>query len=133
VLALFDAQAARVRGLMQVDEEALILGDGGRVGALGPAPVAVETMRWVTSLAATAYLTNIAIRLTTSNQTEQFGRQAVASDDSRTTECCRRVDGQIVGMNEPFRLTGTPRYADQKMAPPFHDHCRTSVALVKVR
>lgn len=56
-------------------------------------------------------------------------RQAIAALDERTTECCLRVHGQIVGLDEPFKLTGTPRFADEMMIPPFHHYCRTSVVL----
>ena len=56
-------------------------------------------------------------------------RQAIAVIDSSTTDCCLRVHGQVVGLNEPFRLTGTPRFADSKMSPPFHWNCRTIVCL----
>lgn len=58
-----------------------------------------------------------------------LGRQAVAAIDERTTDCCLRVHGQIVGMDQPFRLTGSPRFADYVMAPPFHWHCRTAETL----
>jgi len=56
-------------------------------------------------------------------------RQAIAAIDERTTDCCLRVHGQIVGVREPFRLHGTPRFADEMMDPPFHWHCRTVVTL----
>lgn len=61
----------------------------------------------------------------------EYGRQAVAAVDERTTECCLRVNGQWQAMGEPFRLTGEPRYADEMQAPPFHYACRTVVALVR--
>ena len=40
------------------------------------------------------------------------------------------VHGQTQPINKPFRLRGTPRYADRIMAAPFHDYCRTASALV---
>jgi hypothetical protein len=54
-----------------------------------------------------------------------FQKQAVAALDARTTDCCRRVNGQIQPLDEPFVLTGTPRYTDRAMHPPFHWGCRT--------
>jgi len=56
-------------------------------------------------------------------------REAVAVLDSKTTDCCRRIDGAVVGLFEPFRLTGTPRFADRMLDPPFHYFCRTLVRL----
>lgn len=61
----------------------------------------------------------------------EYGRQAVAVVDERTTDCCLRVHGQWQAMGEPFKLTGEPRYADEMMQPPFHYACRTVVALVR--
>jgi len=61
----------------------------------------------------------------------EYGRQAVAAIDERTTECCLRVHGQWQAMGDPFRLTGEPRYMDEMQAPPFHYACRTVVALVR--
>jgi hypothetical protein len=36
----------------------------------------------------------------------------------------------VVGMDEDFTLTGTPRFADKIHDPPFHHWCRTAEALV---
>ncbi len=58
-----------------------------------------------------------------------FKKQAIAAIDDRTTDCCLRVQGQIQPMNEPFRLTGKPRFADRLQGPPFHWRCRTATTL----
>lgn len=58
----------------------------------------------------------------------ELKRQAVAVIQGNTTDCCLRVHGQIVGINEPFTLTGEPRFADKLMHPPFHWSCRTAAA-----
>lgn len=60
---------------------------------------------------------------------EPFKRQAIAAIDENTTDCCLRVHGQIVGLDEPFHLTGQPRFGPYIQNPPFHWHCRTSQAL----
>lgn len=60
---------------------------------------------------------------------EPFKRQAIAAIDENTTDCCLRVHGQIVGLDEPFHLTGQPRFGPYIQNPPFHFHCRTSQAL----
>lgn len=59
----------------------------------------------------------------------EWRKQAIAAIDERTTDCCLRVHGQIQPLDKPFILTGTPRYADEMKAPPFHDYCRTVQAL----
>jgi len=131
VLAVYDAQAANVRGLALQGDEAMILGDETRVGALGPGVVTRETTKWLAVAAVSAWS-----RVTTDNVSrvsgqEDFLRQAVAAVDKRTTDCCLRVNGQVVALDEPFHLTGTPRYADDQFSPPFHPACRTAQALVR--
>lgn len=59
----------------------------------------------------------------------EFKKQAIATIDDRTTDCCLRAHGQIQDIDDPFELTGTPRYADEVQDPPFHWYCRTSEAL----
>ncbi len=59
----------------------------------------------------------------------QVFKVAVATIDARTTQTCSRINGQIQPVDKPFIVTGTPRYADEKMLPPFHDYCRTVVAI----
>ena len=61
----------------------------------------------------------------------EWGRQAVAVIDERTTDCCLRVHGQWQAMGDDFTLAGTPRYADTQPRPPFHKWCRTATALVQ--
>lgn len=58
-----------------------------------------------------------------------YRRQAIAAIDKRTTQCCLKVHGQIVDIDKPFQLSGTPRYGSELMWPPFHWRCRTSIVL----
>lgn len=58
-----------------------------------------------------------------------FEKQAIATIDERTTDCCLRVHGQVQPIDEPFKLDGTPRYADEIQDPPFHWYCRSSETL----
>lgn len=126
VLATYDAQAAQVRGLAAAGMgEAAILGDAARIGALAPALVLRESARWLTAIANRSAEQSMARSLQIAGRRGEFGRQAVAVIDKRTTNCCLRVHGQVVGLDEPFRLTGTPRYASEMMHPGFHDYCRT--------
>lgn len=60
---------------------------------------------------------------------EVYQKQAIAAIDGRTTRCCLAVHGQIRELDEPFTLTGTPRYASQMQQPPFHYRCRTVIVL----
>lgn len=59
-------------------------------------------------------------------------RQAIAAVDEVTTDCCLRVHGQRVAQDQPFHLTGTPRFADYVHSPPFHWNCRTAMAIYHV-
>lgn len=104
----------------------LIIGDGTRVGALGPAPSAALLTQWLTTTHQAAFAQAVAA----SPRAARFRRQAVATLSKRTTLCCLAVHGQVVGLDEPFTLTGTPRFADQLMHAPFHHYCRTVEALV---
>lgn len=114
-------------------DEAEIVGDESRAGVLRPAPIVAEGSRWIAGAVTAAMIGWWNWLLG-----EQGGRrgragwnhQAVAAIDERTTNCCLRVNGQIQPLNKPFRLTGTPRYADEQMSPPFHWYCRSAEALL---
>ena len=74
----------------------------------------------------------IAAYLTTMNQlvtSAEYKKQAIATIDERTTDCCLKVHGQIQPLEKDFRLTGTPRFADKVPDPPFHWYCRTTEVL----
>lgn len=63
------------------------------------------------------------------NPDVQYQKQVVAALDERTTDCCLQAHGQIQNIDDPFILTGTPRYADEIQDPPFHWYCRSSETL----
>lgn len=131
-MAQYDAQAAAVQATWAATGDmAQIVGDGERVGILTPAPIIREGARWlgIAMLMATAAATTEMLQRT--RRQEDFMRQAVAAIDERTTDCCLRVHGQVVGMNQDFHLTGTPRFAEYLRNPPFHWYCRSSTALVR--
>lgn len=62
-------------------------------------------------------------------QVPEVRKQAVAVISGNTTDCCLRVHGQIVDVDQPFELTGTPRFADRLMHSPFHWGCRTAITM----
>jgi len=132
-MATVDAQMAAVRGLAASSGDlSAIVGDDNRVGMLSPAPVIREGARWLAIAALTGLTVTTASALDRSGAREEFGKQAVAAIDERTTNCCLQVNGQVQPVNGKFNLTGTPRYADQLSEPPFHWYCRTATALVRV-
>jgi len=134
-LAMVEAQLAGARAVINAGgDPTLIVGDEERGGMLQPGPVVREGARWVVIVAGMAWLALIEGPLSRRPQEqEQFLRQAIAAIDERTTDCCLRVHGQVVRLDEDFRLTGIPRYADMLRDPPFHWWCRTSVALVRAQ
>lgn len=58
-----------------------------------------------------------------------YKKQVIATIDERTTSCCLEAHGQIQDIDDPFELTGEPRFADEIQDPPFHWYCRTSETL----
>lgn len=104
----------------------LITGRDGRVSTVGSLAtilqLQIESGVWST---ANGHL----VRLASAVPTGQLQKQAIAAIDTRTTQCCLRVHGQIQDLDRPFVLTGTPRFADRIQNPPFHHRCRTAVSL----
>ena len=127
--AEMQARAAYAASLTGSDE-ALLLGDDTRVGLLSPAPVTREGSKWLAVMAMLAKQEATQGSLEWAGAQNDFVRQAIASVDERTTDCCLRVHGQTAEIDGEFVLTGTPRYADKMKLPPFHDYCRTATALV---
>lgn len=131
-MAQYDAQASAVQATwMATGDMTQIVGDEERVGILSPAPVIREGARWLGIALLVAYADATAEMLERTRRQEDFMRQAVAAIDERTTDCCLRVHGQVVGMNQDFHLTGTPRFGEYLRNPPFHWYCRSSTALVR--
>lgn len=128
VMSAFETQVTQVRAFAEDGDERMILGDDERVGVLAPGPVSVVSARWLVATAVAAHGDTLKTNL--GRRAGEYVRQAVAAIDERTTNCCLKVNGQTVGLDEPFTLTGTPRYAREQMRPGFHDYCRTAVALV---
>lgn len=127
VLSKFDAQSSAITALVLSQADPLqILGDEDRTGVFSVNEVASAAAHWGTYMVWTAFDTQVS-----QGNSDQavFKKQAVAALDARTTDCCLRVHGQIRELDEPFDLTGTPRYADQIDWPGFHWYCRTSGVL----
>lgn len=127
--AQIEGQLASVRGLARISSVGAVTGDAGRVGALAPGVIAKEMARVIAGSQKHGLESWLAGRDGRLLEEIQIRRQAVAAIDHRTTDTCLRVNGQIVEFKDDFTLTGTPRYADEQRDPPFHDWCRTSVAL----
>ena len=140
--AVVDSQIKQIYAQINMGaDKAVIVGDEGRVGLLSPAVALLVGRQLIAAVVnrskserLIAAATNVrGIVLPSTSQLARVGvykRQAIAAIDERTTDCCLRVNGQIVGLDEMFKLTGTPRFADKLTDPPFHDACRTSVALI---
>ncbi len=135
VIGSVDVQVKATRALVaqQTAEEnmAIILGDDTRVGLLTPGPVLREASRWLATMVAAAWSIGVIGPIEQEGRMLEFQKQAISAVDGRTTETCLRVHGQIVALDRPFYLEGTPRYADYMEWPPFHWWCRTSAALFR--
>lgn len=125
-MALVAQQTDRTMALVQLEMgEEYIVGDDSRQGVLRPVPIIAGVTFWMTSLSVLAYGASIGGAMG-----DDARRQAVAQIDSDTTQTCLNVHGQIVALKKDFHLTGTPRYADDMRAPPFHRGCRTGVIIL---
>lgn len=132
IMAALDSQILGIEALAAAGlaDEALILGDGGRVGLLSPGIIQRDSANWIARLTL-GFLTAALDQGAPPQQgRETFLKQAVAAIDEKTTDCCLRANGQTQPRNQPFLLVGTPRYADELPGPPFHDWCRTISVLV---
>lgn len=127
IMAQLDTQLSAFRNanLHNLVDENELLGDDSRAGWLTYGVVLKTAAVWL------ALVANNATKATIKrNVTRTYVKQAIAGIDERTTDCCLRVSGQVVRLNEKFDLTGTPRFADEMDRPPFHWYCRTTTALV---
>ncbi len=108
-------------------DPAIIIGDAARQGILRPSPIVRNSFDVSAALTGALWIDKILSGLEA--QKQKFFKQAIATMDNRVTDTCLRVHGQIQPFDDPYRLVGTPRFADEIDAPPFHNHCRTSSAL----
>lgn len=136
VTALLDAQAATAVALAASGADpGLIVGNAQQAGIVQPGPVLNAGALWIGTLVAGAFGWLVGQRSGGAGErgsgSTKWWHQAVAAVDERTTDCCLRANGQAQPLDKPFRLTGTPRYADYLEHPPFHWYCRTAEALVR--
>ena len=131
IMARFDAQHAAMLALLTVDaSDEQIVGDENRNGAFNWLEIVEAIAYWAAFLVWQAYDNMIEnSRNSAGNKIENLFKMAVAVIDDRTTDCCLRVHGQIQPLDGMFKLTGTPRFADEMDYPQFHRYCRTSPVL----
>ena len=131
-LLVLDQQIAAIDAMIIGGEatEGVILGDATRAGILSPASVIREANKWTTAAAILAWQETVRRGVEQADAQDDYVRQAIASIDHVTTDCCLRVHGQTAELDGDFTLIGTPRFADKQHRPPFHYGCRTSIALV---
>lgn len=124
IMARADAQDAAIRAMLASginDDE--ITGGDERAGVLRANEILTAAAFWISKLVWSSFEYQARISSWT------FSKQAVAALDGKTTDCCLRVHGQIQEWGKPFKLTGTPRFADEMDWPGFHWWCRTSGVL----
>ena len=105
-------------------DESLVLGDDSRQGVLRPYDVITTAAFWIAWMFWDGFSNQAA-----KSRKGDFNKQVVAALDHRTTDCCLRAHGQIVSFQDKFKLTGTPRFADELDWTPFHHLCRSSIVL----
>lgn len=144
-LATIDKQITAIRVVVAggISSPAEILGSNSRVGLLSPGPALIEARRWAATTTSNTWAQTITQSLSKPDQngiiqTTVYKRQAVAAIDGRTTECCLKVHGKSTGLEEDFPLEGKPwesarLHGFTARKPPFHWHCRSALALVRVQ
>lgn len=126
IIAPLDAQIRALRSGRYT--QASLLGDGQRFGLMVPTAVTAGAANWLTKATTETWATIVQTPIGIDNP--EFVKQCIAGIDERTTRTCLRAHGQIQPLNQDFHLTETPRYADYLPNPPFHDRCRSVIALV---
>ncbi len=127
ILAVVTQQDLTIQALVLTGAtREVILGTERRAGALLSSSVIAVAARWVASMVWEGFE-----GIVTPYQA-QLQKMAVAVIDDKTTECCLEVHGQVEYLGAPFHLTGDPHFAEEMEKPPFHWHCRTSVALYDI-
>ena len=128
-LSTVDGQTAFAMAVIATEgDPALILGSETRTGRLRASDTTRAGAHWIAAAAMGALWVSLQGPQERSKMT--YDKQVIATIDERTTDCCLQAHGQIVPFDSDFRLTGTPRYADEMDWSPFHDYCRTSIAMV---
>lgn len=123
IMATIDGQILAITsGLLT---EAQILG-GQSGGLFLPGGTQQQAANKFANLALLAFT----LLLVKQAETGPFVKQAVAVLDASTTLCCRAVDGQTQELNALFVTPEPPAFARRQERPPFHFHCRTSVAII---
>jgi len=120
--ASLEAQIGAAEVLLQTStaDAELVIGDGDRVGLLSPGRIVSDGARWAAFAMNNTMDDAILFSLIAAPSKTEYKRQVVAVVDDRTTDCCLRANGQVVGIDEDFKLTGIPAFAGQMRNPPFH-------------
>ena len=128
-IAVIDQQEHSILATLATGADpALILGSDTAVGLLRPDTVTREGAHWLTVAIGLALRGALGPSMQASGR--EWGKQPVASVDANTTECCLRVNGQVVRENAKFHTTGSPAYAEWQDWTDFHWNCRTSIVIV---
>ncbi len=130
VMLKLDAQIASAEALILMGAASeQIIGNGELGGVLVVGTIVAAACAFVGLIVWNAFNAQF---LATVGTTSAYQKIAIAVLDSKTTNCCKEVHGQIQNIEDPFILTGEPRFADEMQYPAFHWYCRTSIAMWKV-
>ncbi len=129
ILAQVDQQSLNAQALVLTNaDREQILGSKKRNGALVASAVITLANHWAASMVWTGFEEVIG-EVASQPRYSTLQKVTVAVVDDHTTECCLLVNGQIQPVGAPFHLVGDPHFASDMEKPPFHWHCRTSIAL----
>jgi hypothetical protein len=125
----WEAQLAWVELQARNDAEpSEIVGDRSRVGSLSAAPILGLGALLLTGAAVRGWRSKV--QATRGPKPLYWWKQAVATIDHRTTNCCLGVHGQAQPLQKPFATHGAPHFAEKQNWAPFHFLCRTVVTLL---
>lgn len=126
---IVDTQLNQVKLQLNIGntDEEVVLGSTQSPRHLNQYTLIKELSGWLPALALLAWDRYVE-HATTGPNPFLFQKQVVAMLDGRTTETCYGAHGQVANLGEPFILGG--EFPGERMYPPFHYWCRSTVALV---
>jgi hypothetical protein len=112
-------------------DPAEVVGDRSRVGSLSAAPVIALGALLLTGATLAGWLAKVErTKVPKADPDDYWWKQAIATIDKKTTNCCLGVHGQVRPLRYAFSTPGQPHFALRQKWAPFHYYCRTVTVML---